>query len=226
VAVKEVLRLVGWLEDLGFLVEMGGKHYSVTHPSHPGRATVPVSPSDHRWLDNQRSSLRKTFPGILDRSTMTTFPGSRSSPRSSVHAQVPGDRIVLVLEQLTGARGDRPFAGKLCVDEQHGAKRLTIKNPFFTNGSDDPVRAQRTTVILLGQPNQLLGPVAVEALRNVGVDLELPTLVDLEWEFLTFAREQRTMGRLEHKRWQAECKIARDESMGRATGRVVEGAKR
>jgi hypothetical protein len=217
---KDVSRLIAWLRDLGFELTKGGKHYRVEHPNHPGWSTVPLSPSDHRWFDNARSQLRSAFPH-LDPTTMDTFPGSRGSTRSTLRSQLPGDRIVIVLDELVGARGECPFAGRMQVVDTNGTKTLEIENPFYALGSNAPIRSQRTVEIHLGRGNQELGWAAIAALQDLGVDLELPTLDDLGREFLAFAREQRTMGIAEHKQWQARRRIAGDESIGRPTGRVV-----
>lgn len=56
---KEFIRL---LEAHGFSVEAGRTHYKISHPNRPGVSTpLPVSPSDHRWSDNQVQQVRAIY---------------------------------------------------------------------------------------------------------------------------------------------------------------------
>ncbi|GAA1472833.1 hypothetical protein P4N68_13120 [Corynebacterium felinum] len=56
---KEMKKL---LESRGFVVALGKKHYSVTHPDQRGkRMTMPCTPEDVRWSENFRSQMRMVF---------------------------------------------------------------------------------------------------------------------------------------------------------------------
>lgn len=57
--VSEFLERLG---EYGFEVDDSRRHYSVSHPERPGvTASVPRTPSDHRWADNLVSQVRQAF---------------------------------------------------------------------------------------------------------------------------------------------------------------------
>lgn len=55
---NELLKL---LHAHGFIVTRGGKHETVTHPTLPGMVSLPLTPSDHRWIHNCLSEIRNRF---------------------------------------------------------------------------------------------------------------------------------------------------------------------
>lgn len=55
---NELLKL---LHAHGFIVTRGGKHETVMHPTLPGRVTLPLTPSDTRWIHNCLSEIRSRF---------------------------------------------------------------------------------------------------------------------------------------------------------------------
>lgn len=55
---NELLKL---LRAHGFIVTRGGKHETVMHPTLPGMVTLPLTPSDHRWIHNCLSEIRSRF---------------------------------------------------------------------------------------------------------------------------------------------------------------------
>lgn len=67
-APTDLASLKARLKAHGFIVTRGGKHDTVMHPRLPGMVTLPLTPSDHRWIHNAISEIRSRF-GIDVRST-------------------------------------------------------------------------------------------------------------------------------------------------------------
>lgn len=53
--------LVALLHQHGFTITRGGKHETVTHRRAAGMITLPLTPSDHRWIHNCLSEVRERF---------------------------------------------------------------------------------------------------------------------------------------------------------------------
>ena len=217
---KDVSDIIAWLQKQGFRITEKGKHYRVARDGFDQTGTVPKSPSDHRWYQNTRAQLEGMFDR-LGADVWATFPKIATPSNSSVRDSYKGGSVVGLLKDLTGAKGDQPFAGMLEVDRSGEVPVLTIRNPFYSLGSEDVLRSAQFIEVSLGLGNQKLEWPAVEALKDLGVDLELPTVDELQRAFLSFAREQRTLMIGEHEARQAHGKLAGDAYVGRTTGRVA-----
>lgn len=59
---NSVAEFLDRLKEYGFVVDDSRRHYGFTHPDKPGvNGTLPRTPSDHRWADNQVSQIRQLF---------------------------------------------------------------------------------------------------------------------------------------------------------------------
>ena len=58
---KDWNTLIGRLVKLGWRYHRGGKHGRLTHPECSQMLIVPISPSDHRSLQNFMRTLRSTW---------------------------------------------------------------------------------------------------------------------------------------------------------------------
>ncbi|MFZ4515394.1 MAG: hypothetical protein ACOYN3_03710 [Acidimicrobiia bacterium] len=207
-----------WLQHRGFTVNDGGKHYRVTHPKMASAlVTMAKTPSDHRWRQNLRRDLRKEFDPLgLD---WGELPGFTSRSSGTVQDRCTGDRILGVLEELSDAKGRPAFVGKVAVRESSEGRALVVRNPFHVRRSKDAVRGTETVVVALPKANAPLGMIAVEALRNIGVDLTLRSIEELHDGFQNFARVQRTAGIAEYELIKARERTLARQFDSRGTGK-------
>lgn len=194
---KEADELVDWLTGIGFEVVSGGKHWKVTHPDAPGRSgTVAKTPGDWRSLKNTRAQLRTEFAEVnVD---WGTAPGVKQRSQSTLHDRMTGTKVVGLLQELADAKGNPAFAGRVAVPSTDDARVLVIRNPFHVRGSQDAMRRVESVVVQLPRTTERLGPLAVAALQDLGVDLTCATTQDLQQHFSQHARMQRTAMILEH----------------------------
>jgi hypothetical protein len=220
---KDVEQIRRWLRGRGFEVLHGGDHYLVVRPSNPGRTvTMPTTPSDHRSLKNTLAQLKRTFDMLPD-TACAGFPGTKTRAKTSMAKQCTGDRVISVLAELAGPKGEQIFAGRLHVEHHDGVQALHIANPFHDPESTHPVRSRASVVIDLPRANEPMTAQGLATLAVLGVDLEARTFSELQTTFLAVAREHRTEMIRDHQARKAERKSVADIRTGTPSAPRVDG---
>lgn len=201
---KEPKVVERWAVDAGFEFYINSRgHHVYWHPRAvvaPGarRPEVEVSSSPKgSILGPVFRDFQKAFansPLVLGK-IEATFPGRDVRPAAKLCDRMQCHEVIDLLRSLTvtsrdGRKSPEP-AFAVTTETRDGVEMIVVSNPFYRGGSPDPIRSRSRVYLQAPIGKRPLGPLAVEDLKDLGVDLELASVGDVEQAFGKHVRAQR-----------------------------------